>query len=65
MKTRKSVAKRFKVTKNGKVLRRSTGLNHFGAKKTAKETRENRKWKKLNQQELKRIEKSAKITRKS
>jgi ribosomal protein L35 len=33
MKTNKSYAKRLKVTKNGKVLARKPGINHFNAKK--------------------------------
>ncbi len=32
MKTNKSYKKRLKVTKNGKVLARKTGQNHFNAK---------------------------------
>ena len=32
MKTNKSFSKRLKVTKNGKILRRKTGGNHFNAK---------------------------------
>jgi ribosomal protein L35 len=32
MKTNKSFLKRLKVTKNGKVLARKPGLNHFNAK---------------------------------
>ena len=32
MKTNKSYSKRLKVTKNGKVLGRKTGQNHFNAK---------------------------------
>ncbi len=32
MKTNKSYAKRVKVTKNGKVLVRKAGINHFNAK---------------------------------
>lgn len=31
-KTNKSFAKRLKITKNGKVLRRVPGQNHFNAK---------------------------------
>ena len=34
MKTNKSFAKRVKVTKNGKVLVRKAGINHFNAKKS-------------------------------
>jgi len=32
MKTNKSFAKRLKVTKNGKILARKPGQNHFNAK---------------------------------
>ena len=32
MKTNKSYAKRLKVTKNGKIVARKTGQNHFNAK---------------------------------
>jgi len=32
MKTNKSYAKRLKVTKNGKILNRKPGQNHFNAK---------------------------------
>ena len=34
MKTNKSVAKNVKITKNKKVLRRSTGQNHYNSKET-------------------------------
>jgi ribosomal protein L35 len=34
MKTNKSFTKRLKVTKNGKVLARNTGQNHFNAKES-------------------------------
>jgi large subunit ribosomal protein L35 len=44
MKTRKSLVKRFKITKTGKVLRRATGQNHFRAKQTGKQRRKGRKW---------------------
>jgi len=44
MKTRKSITKRFKVTKTGKVLRRAIGQDHFRAKKTGKQIRRTRKW---------------------
>jgi ribosomal protein L35 len=32
LKTHKALAKRVKVTKNKKVLRRSTGQNHYNSK---------------------------------
>jgi len=34
MKTNKSYSKRLKLTKNGKVLARKAGFNHFNARKT-------------------------------
>ena len=34
MKTNKSFAKRLKLTKNGKLIARGTGQNHFNAKES-------------------------------
>jgi len=34
MKTNKSYIKRLKLTKNGKILARKAGFNHFNAKKS-------------------------------
>lgn len=34
MKTNKSYTKRIKVTKNGKMLSRAPGFNHFNAKQS-------------------------------
>lgn len=34
MKTNKSYAKRLKVTRNGKILARKAGQNHFNAKES-------------------------------
>lgn len=36
MKTNKSYTKRLRVTKNGKVIARHPGQNHFNAKKSSK-----------------------------
>ncbi|MFA6315203.1 MAG: bL35 family ribosomal protein [Candidatus Paceibacterota bacterium] len=36
IKTNKSYAKRFKVTKNGKIMSRKAGQNHFNAKERTK-----------------------------
>lgn len=38
-KTRKSIAKRFKITASGKVLRRSPGKRHLLSSKTTKQKR--------------------------
>lgn len=34
LKTRKTAAKRFKISANGKLMRRCTGLNHLMRKKS-------------------------------
>ena len=34
MKTNKSYSKRLKVTKNGKIISRKPGFNHFNAKQS-------------------------------
>ncbi len=57
MKTRKSISKRFKITKTGKILRRPTGQNHFRAKKSGKKIRESRKWVKVSKPLAKKIKK--------
>lgn len=56
-KTRKSILKRFKITKSGKVLRRATGLNHYRAKKSGKKIRKTRKWIEVSKPEAKKIKK--------
>jgi ribosomal protein L35 len=43
MKTNKSVAKKVKITKNKKVLRRATGQNHYNSKETGAEGRAKKK----------------------
>jgi len=47
MKTRKSIKKRFKITKQGKVLRRAVGQDHFRSKMSGKRKRQARKWVKI------------------
>lgn len=56
-KVRKSILKRFKFTKRGKILRRPTGLDHNLAKKSGKKRRQKRKWVKLSKWETKKIKK--------
>jgi len=41
-KTIKSIAKRFKATKSGKVLKRKCGQDHFNAKESGNITRQKR-----------------------
>lgn len=42
IKTKKFIAKRFKVTKNGKVMKRTDGQDHFNARQTGKKKRNKR-----------------------
>ncbi len=42
IKTKKAISKRFKVTKNGKVLKRTDGQDHFNARQTGKKKRNKR-----------------------
>ncbi|MCH8741292.1 50S ribosomal protein L35 [Patescibacteria group bacterium] len=56
-KTRKSILKRFKITKRGKILRRPTGLDHNLAKQSGKTRRRKKKWVKLSKWETKKIKK--------
>ena len=57
MKTRKSISKRFKITKTGKVVRRPTGQDHFRAKKSGNKIRESRKWVEVSKPLAKKIKK--------
>ncbi len=36
LKTHKGTAKRFRVTKNGKVIKRTAGQNHFNSRENGK-----------------------------
>ncbi len=56
-KTKKALIKRFKITKNGKILRRKTGQNHYRSKKTGGWKRKDRKWIALSSVEAKQIRK--------
>ena len=47
-KTRKSILKRFKITKSGKFLHRQIGQSHFNAKYPGGKRREKRKLKALS-----------------
>jgi large subunit ribosomal protein L35 len=57
MKTRKSITKRFKITKTGKVLRRLSGQDHSLAKKRSKKRRARHKWVEVSKSEAKKIKK--------
>lgn len=55
MKTRKSVAKRFKKTGTGKIKRSQGFMNHMLEKKTSKQKRQLRKGALLSKGDQKRI----------
>jgi ribosomal protein L35 len=46
-KTKKSITKRFKITKNKRLMRRPQHQDHFNAKESGKEKRKKRGFKKL------------------
>jgi len=48
IKTNKSLTKRLKVTKKGKVIARTPGFNHFNAKQSRTTQLSGRKGKKLD-----------------
>jgi len=56
-KTRKSLTKRFKFTKSGKILKRAAGQDHYRTKRTGKQRRHMRKWKELSVPDAKKIKK--------
>ena len=57
MKTRKSILKRFKFTRTGKILRRVVGQDHYLAKKSGNKKRKLRKMVELSKEETKKIKK--------
>ncbi len=48
LKTKKTISKRVKITKNKKILRRACGQNHFNARDSEKVTKNKRRDKTLN-----------------
>ncbi|MDD4662167.1 MAG: 50S ribosomal protein L35 [Candidatus Pacebacteria bacterium] len=60
-KTRKSISKRFKVTKSGKVLRMPSGQDHLLSKQTSSKRRRLRKLVEVSAGESKKIKKLLKI----
>jgi large subunit ribosomal protein L35 len=61
LKTNKSLTKRFKITKTGKIFRRATGLDHSRAKKTGKKVRDSRKFILVSKAETKNIKRMLRI----
>ncbi|MEA2088937.1 MAG: 50S ribosomal protein L35 [Patescibacteria group bacterium] len=48
IKTHKASSKRFKITKKGKIIKRSAGQDHFNSKESGKTTTKKRRDKKIN-----------------
>jgi ribosomal protein L35 len=46
--TPKSVTKRFRITKNRKIVRRSMSVDHFRTRKSTKNVRNKRRFRSLN-----------------
>jgi len=61
MKTKKSLTKRFKITKTGKILRRLSGQDHYRSKKTGEAKRKGRKWVEISKSETKKIKRFMKV----
>lgn len=48
IKTKKAVAKRFKVTKNGKLVARTANQDHFNSRESGNKTRQKRSDKQIS-----------------
>ena len=58
MKTRKSLVKKIRITKNGKVIARKTGQNHYNAKGNGSVKRKKRSDRNLFATDAKNIRKT-------
>ncbi|MFA6171207.1 MAG: 50S ribosomal protein L35 [Patescibacteria group bacterium] len=55
LKTHKATVKRFKITKNKKVLKRKAGQDHFNSRESGKVTRRKRRDILLSKRDVKNI----------
>jgi len=55
IKTRQSIAKRFRVTKNKKVIKRTCGQDHFNARETGQAKRAKRRDQTISKADQKNI----------
>jgi len=55
LKTKKAAAKRFKITKSGKIMRKQTGQAHLNAKQSGNKRRRKRKMVQVSGAEAKKI----------
>jgi large subunit ribosomal protein L35 len=59
MKAHKAIAKRFKITKTGKVIKRTAGQDHFNSREAGKVTRMKRKDRQMSEAFSKNIKRLA------
>jgi len=57
MKTHKALLKRFKITKSGKVLKRTAGQDHFNSRESGTTTRNKRRDRQMSESFTKTIKK--------
>lgn len=57
MKTKQAVAKRFKITKKGKVMKRTGGQDHFNARESGRVKRNKRRDAQIAKADQKNIKK--------
>jgi large subunit ribosomal protein L35 len=55
LKTHQSIAKRFKVTKTGKVIKKLAGQDHFNARESGNVTRKKRRTSKADKTNTRNI----------
>jgi len=55
IKTRKAIAKRFKITKKGKVVARTANQDHFNSRESGNKTRKKRRDKEMTSETSKAI----------
>jgi len=54
LKTHKATVKRFKITKNGKLIKRTAGQDHFNSRESGKVTRNKRRDTSINNETVKK-----------
>ncbi|MEK7102057.1 MAG: 50S ribosomal protein L35 [Patescibacteria group bacterium] len=59
LKTHKATAKRFTITKSGKILKRTGGQDHFNAREPGKVTRNKRRDVEISRAERLRVRRAA------
>ncbi len=58
IKTKKSVAKRFKISARGKVMSRHSGMRHLLSGKSSKRRRRLGRWKEIHETDVYKIKQS-------